>query len=96
MDFIPSNRTTARLASITMFFSSLCLYYVYSEGVELDFKFVLLSYACCGTVNGSINDFRYTYYGSDRNCDTTALQKTIAGAIYHYLAVIEGNKVCGT
>ncbi|KAF7114467.1 hypothetical protein CNMCM5793_008771 [Aspergillus hiratsukae] len=50
----------------------------------------------CGTVRGSINGFRYTYYGTGRNCDTTALQKTIAGAIYHYLAVVEGNKVCGT
>jgi hypothetical protein len=50
----------------------------------------------CGTVRGSFNDIQYEYYGSGRNCDTTALQKTIAGAIYHYLAVVEGNKVCGT
>jgi hypothetical protein len=38
MDLIPSNRTIARLGSFSTFITSLCFYYAYSKGVELDFK----------------------------------------------------------
>lgn len=48
MAVIPSNRTTARLGSFTIFLSSLCFYYAYSKGVELNFELILLSFACCG------------------------------------------------
>jgi hypothetical protein len=46
MDLIPSNRTIARLGSFSIFITSLCFYYAYSKGVELDFKYIFLSYAC--------------------------------------------------
>ncbi|KAK1144914.1 hypothetical protein N8T08_004629 [Aspergillus melleus] len=50
----------------------------------------------CAHDSGTINNIRYDYYASGRNCDTTAQINTIAGAIYKYIDKIEHGKICGT
>ncbi|RAH63740.1 uncharacterized protein BO66DRAFT_362513 [Aspergillus aculeatinus CBS 121060] len=50
----------------------------------------------CSLHSGTIDGWQYQFHATGRNCDTTAQQKTIHGAIYHYLSAIEGNTVCGT
>ncbi|RAL15174.1 uncharacterized protein BO97DRAFT_421965 [Aspergillus homomorphus CBS 101889] len=50
----------------------------------------------CSHHSGIVDGWQYEYYTTGRNCDTTAQQKTIQGAIYQYLNKIEGNTVCGT
>ncbi|PYI18141.1 hypothetical protein BO86DRAFT_410167 [Aspergillus japonicus CBS 114.51] len=50
----------------------------------------------CSYHSGTIEGWQYEFHATGRNCDTTAQQKTIQGAIYHYLTAIEGNTVCGT
>ncbi|PYH93385.1 hypothetical protein BO71DRAFT_478514 [Aspergillus ellipticus CBS 707.79] len=50
----------------------------------------------CASVSGSIAGYDYMYYATGKDCDTTATQETIAGALYHYLTTVEDDKVCGT
>jgi hypothetical protein len=50
----------------------------------------------CGTVSGSVNDVSYKYYAAGQNCDTTAEQQTIAGAIEHHLKYKNNGQLCDT
>ncbi|KAE8155251.1 hypothetical protein BDV25DRAFT_134998 [Aspergillus avenaceus] len=50
----------------------------------------------CAHSTGTIDNIRYDYYASGRNCDTTAQINTIAGAIYKYIDKIEHGNICGT
>ncbi|KAJ5375665.1 hypothetical protein N7517_007671 [Penicillium concentricum] len=50
----------------------------------------------CSKVKGTLDGWKYEYYATGRNCDTTAQQDTIHGALYHFLASVEKNKICGT
>ncbi|OJJ94818.1 hypothetical protein ASPACDRAFT_48512 [Aspergillus aculeatus ATCC 16872] len=52
--------------------------------------------AACATIAASIDGWSYEYYATGRNCDTTAQQETIHGALYHYLTTVDNDKVCGT
>lgn len=50
----------------------------------------------CNVMHGTYESMSWVYYSSGRNCDTTAQQATIAGAIRKYLDNTDGNKLCGT
>ncbi|KAJ5796751.1 uncharacterized protein N7518_005291 [Penicillium psychrosexuale] len=50
----------------------------------------------CNLMRGSYQNLRWTYQSSGRNCDTTAQQATISGAIKKYMTNVEHNKICGT
>lgn len=50
----------------------------------------------CNTMRGTYESLSWVYHSSGRNCDTTAQQATIAGAIKKYLDDVNGNKLCGT
>ncbi|PYH82647.1 hypothetical protein BO82DRAFT_353611 [Aspergillus uvarum CBS 121591] len=50
----------------------------------------------CAKITGSLNGWQYEYYGTGRNCDTTAQRETIHGALYHYFSSVESNMTCGT
>jgi len=50
----------------------------------------------CGSYTGSVNDISYKYYAAGQNCDTTAEQATIAGAIEHHLKTVDGSQLCDT
>ncbi|RAH75714.1 uncharacterized protein BO66DRAFT_387541 [Aspergillus aculeatinus CBS 121060] len=50
----------------------------------------------CATSSGTIDGWSYEYYATGRNCDTTAQQETIHGALYHYLTTVDKDNVCGT
>ncbi|KAJ5835568.1 hypothetical protein N7447_001594 [Penicillium robsamsonii] len=50
----------------------------------------------CAKISGNLNGWKYVYYATGCNCDTTAQKETIHGALYHYLSSVEKNKVCGT
>lgn len=47
-------------------------------------------------MRGSYEGLRWSYHSSGRNCDTTAQQATIAGAIKKYMTNVEHDKICGT
>jgi hypothetical protein len=49
----------------------------------------------CGTFTGSVGSIAFRYYANGKNCDTTAEQKTIAGAIEHHLKTKDDSQVCG-
>ncbi|KAJ5192809.1 hypothetical protein N7449_008951 [Penicillium cf. viridicatum] len=48
------------------------------------------------TIRGTYESLSWVYHSSGRNCDTTAQQATIAGAIKEDLNDVNGNKLCGT
>lgn len=50
----------------------------------------------CRHINGEYQSIRWDFYASGRNCDTTAQQATIAGAIHKYIEKIENGVMCGT
>ncbi|KAL4778282.1 hypothetical protein BJX76DRAFT_362885 [Aspergillus varians] len=49
----------------------------------------------CTELSAAVGSFKFKYYTTGRNCDTTAQEKTIAGAIYKYFRSIHFN-MCGT
>jgi hypothetical protein len=50
----------------------------------------------CGTVAGSIGSVTYRYHSEGQNCDTTAAQYTIAGAIEYHIKHVNNVKLCQT
>ncbi|KAL2811545.1 hypothetical protein BDW59DRAFT_168003 [Aspergillus cavernicola] len=50
----------------------------------------------CGETSGTMQGFKYVYYATGRNCDSTAQQDTIEGAIYHFLTTVDYSSICGT
>ncbi|APA16250.1 predicted protein [Sclerotinia sclerotiorum 1980 UF-70] len=50
----------------------------------------------CATSSGSLNGISFVYYTSGRNCDTTAQEDTIQGAIKQHLENVDQGSLCGT
>lgn len=47
----------------------------------------------CGTFSGSMGGISYRYQANGKNCDTTAEEKTIEGAILHHIKTTDGSNV---
>lgn len=50
----------------------------------------------CGKFTGTYLNVKYRYQANGKNCDTTAEQDTIAGAIDHHLKTVDNNELCAT
>jgi hypothetical protein len=50
----------------------------------------------CATFTGQTDGVTYRYHANGKNCDTTAEQVTIAGAIEHHIKHVDGGKLYGT
>jgi len=50
----------------------------------------------CGTFSGTSYGISYRYQANGKNCDTTAEQATISGAIEHHLKSVGNGAVCNT
>jgi hypothetical protein len=50
----------------------------------------------CGTFTASMGGVTYRYHANGKNCDTTAEEATIAGAIEHHIKNVNGGKLCAT
>jgi hypothetical protein len=69
--------------------------YHMSSTVATDIK-DLSNQKSCATFTGSTDGVTYRYYANGKNCDTTAEQVTIAGAIEHHIKNVNGGKLCQT
>ncbi|KAI9041942.1 uncharacterized protein KD926_006279 [Aspergillus affinis] len=59
-------------------------------------SFTTAVYTFTASHTGNVDGWRYEYHPTGRNCDTTAQQKAIPGAIYDYLKTVEGDKIYDT
>ena len=50
----------------------------------------------CGTFSATTYGISYRYQANGKNCDTTAEQATIAGAIEHHLQTVNNGVICNT
>ncbi|OJJ64727.1 hypothetical protein ASPSYDRAFT_26707 [Aspergillus sydowii CBS 593.65] len=48
----------------------------------------------CSSFTATLDKFEFEYYATGRNCDTTAEQGTIAGAIYHFIHSVLDDNIC--
>ena len=50
----------------------------------------------CRYMTGTFDNVKWSFHATGQHCDTTAQEKTIAGAIAKYIRNAEHGKICGT
>ncbi|EME40036.1 hypothetical protein DOTSEDRAFT_74790 [Dothistroma septosporum NZE10] len=50
----------------------------------------------CGTFTGAVSGVTFRYQANGKNCDTTAEEATIQGAIAYHLSTVDNGQLCAT